>query len=173
MEAPSKSSRRAKWFLWLIVVPVVLFVAYTWFVLSWSYSRGERAGYVQKLSERGWLCKTWEGELALVTMPGTVAEKFHFTVRRDDVARRINDTIGQRVSLDYEQHIGIPTSCFGDSEYFVTDVRVVQDIAPGAVLAPAPLPAQVPSAQAEPAPPSVSEPASDPGPTKGPEDGSR
>jgi len=160
MQASPKSSRRRKWFFWLVIVPVVLFVLYTWFVLSWSYSRGERAGYVQKLSERGWLCKTWEGELALVTMPGTVAEKFHFTVRSDAVAQKINESIGQRVSLDYEQHIGIPSSCFGDTEYFVTGMKVVQDIAPGAVVAPAPLPPPTPAeASAEPAPAAATPPA--------------
>lgn len=158
MEASSRSSRRTKLFFWLVIVPVVLLALYTWFVLSWSYSRGERAGYVQKLSERGWLCKTWEGELALVTMPGTVAEKFHFTVRSDAVAQKINDSIGQRVSLDYEQHIGIPTSCFGDTEYFVTGVKAVQDIAPGAVVAPSPLPQQAPADAAPPSPPPVASP---------------
>lgn len=164
MEASQKSSRRTKWFFWLVIVPIVLLALYTWFVLSWSYSRGERAGYVQKLSERGWLCKTWEGELALVTMPGTVAEKFHFTVRSDAVAQKINDSIGQRVSLDYEQHIGIPSSCFGDTQYFVSGVKVVQDIAPGAVVAPAPLPQQAPVDAAPPpaspaaAPPTESAP---------------
>lgn len=170
MEASPKSSRRAKWLFWLVIVPIVLLLLYTWFVLSWSYSRGERAGYVQKLSERGWLCKTWEGELALVTMPGTVAEKFHFTVRSDAVAQRINESIGQRVSLDYEQHIGIPSSCFGDTEYFVTGVKVVQDIAPGAVVAPAPLPHQAPADAAAPAvnPPAEPAPATPPAGTAAP-----
>lgn len=105
---------------------VVLFVAYTWLVLNWSYSTGERVGYVQKLSRKGWLCKTWEGEMALVSVPGTVAEKFYFTVRDDAVAARINATAGSRVALEYEQHIGIPSSCFGETQYFVTGVRVLE-----------------------------------------------
>ena len=78
---------------WLVAVLVgfgLLFAAYTWIVLNWSYSEGERAGYVQKLSKKGWLCKTWEGELALVTMPGTVGEKFFFSVPDDAVAHKIN-----------------------------------------------------------------------------------
>ena len=54
----------------LIAVAVVFLVlaAWTLFTLNWSYSEGERAGYVQKLSERGWICKTWEGEMAMVTI---------------------------------------------------------------------------------------------------------
>jgi hypothetical protein len=127
MQPQTTPRRRGKWILYLVVLPLLLLAAYTWLTLSWSYSEGERAGYVQRLSKRGWLCKTWEGELALVTMPGTVAEKFHFTVWREDVAARVNASIGQRVTLDYKQHVGVPTSCFGDSQYFVNDVRLVQE----------------------------------------------
>jgi len=116
-----------RWLAAIVILPALVLAAYTWFVLSWSFSAGERAGYVQKLSRKGWLCKTWEGEMALVSMPGTVAEKFPFTVPDDDVARRINDSIGARVALTYEQHIGVPTTCFGETQYFVTGVKVVQE----------------------------------------------
>jgi hypothetical protein len=108
------------------VTAVVLFMIYLWLVLSWSYSSGERAGYVQKLSKKGWICKTWEGELALISMPGTVAEKFFFTVQDDKIAAAINNSMGQRVSLTYNQHIGIPTTCFGETQYFISAVKVVE-----------------------------------------------
>ena len=109
----------------ILALIVALFGGYTWVVLNWSYSTGERAGYVQKFSHKGWLCKTWEGELAMVTMPGTLTEKFEFTVRDAAVAQKLNDSMGQRVSLHYEQHLGVPTSCFGETQYFVSDIRVV------------------------------------------------
>jgi hypothetical protein len=110
----------------IFVLFVVLgFVAYTWVTLNFSYSYGERAGFMQKLSKKGWLCKSWEGELSLVALPGAAPEKFEFSVRDDAVAQRINAAVGQRVALTYEQHKGIPTSCFGDTEYFVTDVKVI------------------------------------------------
>ncbi len=99
---------------------------YTWGTLTWSYSEGERAGYVQKLSRRGWLCKTWEGELAMVTMPGAIPEKFIFSVRSDEVAAQINKSLGKRVALVYQQHIGVPTGCFGDTSYYVTGVASVE-----------------------------------------------
>jgi hypothetical protein len=111
---------------WVAVV-ILGIAAYTWLVLTWNFSSGERAGYVQKLSKKGWVCKTWEGEMALVSMPGTVAEKFPFTVPSDEVARQINDSIGAKVAVSYEQHVGIPTSCFGETGYFVTAVKVVSD----------------------------------------------
>jgi hypothetical protein len=114
-------------FLKFILVVFAAFVAvltlWTLFTLNWSYAKGERAGYVQKLSKKGWICKTWEGEMAMVTMPGTVAEKFYFTVPDDKVAAKINATVGTRVVLHYEQHKWIPISCFAETEYFVTDTR--------------------------------------------------
>jgi len=119
-------SKRAKWIIaGVVVVPILVFAIYTWSALTFTYSHGERAGYVQKFSKKGWICKTWEGELAMVSMPGTMSEKFLFTVRDDKVADYINNSLGKRVALSYQQHVGIPTSCFGDTQYFVTAVKVV------------------------------------------------
>jgi hypothetical protein len=122
-----------RWLLGLLAVvflSLALLAAYVQVALRWSYSDGERAGYVQKFSRKGWICKTWEGEMALVSMPGTVAEKFYFSVPDDAIAQQINDSVGQRVSLTYQQHIGIPTTCFADTQYFVDGVQVI----PGAGL---------------------------------------
>ena len=99
---------------------------YLWLALNWSYSKGERAGYVQKFSQRGWLFKTWEGELAMVPLPGALPEKFPFSARSDSVAQSINSSLGKRVVLKYEQHKGLPQGVFGDTEYFVTEVKVVE-----------------------------------------------
>jgi hypothetical protein len=105
---------------------VLLAIAiYVWAVLSWSYSEGERAGFLQKVSYKGWICKTWEGELSLVAIPGAAPEKFLFTVRDDAVAQQLNAVAGKRVTLKYEQHRGLPTSCFGDTDYFVVGVAVI------------------------------------------------
>ena len=114
-------------------------VLWFWVALSWSYSKGERAGWVQKLSNKGWVCKTWEGELALVSMPGAAAEKFYFTVRDDAVAQDITRAMGRRVSLHYEEKVGLPTTCFGETRHYITRVEVAAEIplAPG-VMVPAP-----------------------------------
>jgi hypothetical protein len=111
----------------IVAASLLLIVVWTWLALKWSYSEGERAGYIQKLSSKGWLCKTREGEIAMVTMPGAIPEKFPFTVREAAVAGKINDLAGKRVVLSYQQHKFIPTSCFGETEYFVTSVREVSD----------------------------------------------
>jgi hypothetical protein len=109
----------------LLIGPALIVALYTWLALNFAYSNGERAGYVQKFSRKGWVCKTWEGELAMVSLPGTMAEVFRFTVRNDAVASQINQAIGQRVALSYEEHRGLPSSCFGDTQYFVVAVKPV------------------------------------------------
>ena len=109
-----------------IIALVLAGAGYTWLSLNYSYSEGERAGYVQKLSKKGWICKTWEGELAMVAMPGSLAEKFPFSIRDAAVAAKVEKTMGKRVSLLYEQHVGIPSSCFGETDHFIVDVRSVE-----------------------------------------------
>ena len=124
-----------------------MLAAYVVFVLNWSYSSGERAGWVQKFSHKGWICKTWEGELALVSLPGTTVEKFYFTVHDDAVANKISRAMGRRVSLHYDEKVGLPTSCFGDTRYFVKAISDTPDIpiGPGVVL-PNVAPASAPAA---------------------------
>ncbi|MBT9525717.1 MAG: hypothetical protein IV105_10705 [Rhizobacter sp.] len=127
---------------WLLVplILVLLLAAYIFVVSSWNYSTGERAGWVQKLSRKGWLCKTWEGELSLVSMPGAAPEMFLFTVRDDVVAEKINQVMGKRVALHYEEKVGLPTSCFGETRHYVTGVRVQDEISlmPGVMVPTAP-----------------------------------
>ncbi len=125
---PPPRRRRGKTTLVLVLLPilaVLLFALYVWSTLHLNYSDGERAGYVQKFSRKGWVCKTWEGELAMVNLPGTMPQIFNFSVRDATVADRLTKTLGQRVRLHYEQHKGVPTSCFGETEYFVTQVDPV------------------------------------------------
>ncbi len=120
------TSRIVRWLAGAVAVALLAIGLYTWATLSWSYSDGERAGYVQKFSRKGWLCKTWEGELAMVSIPGSMPEKFYFSVRDATVAEQINRTIGQRVALSYQQHKGVPTRCFAETEYFVTTVKPLE-----------------------------------------------
>jgi hypothetical protein len=129
--APVKPSwKRRHWrlltFLAVLIVPAVVFSLWAWTTLGYVYSTGERAGYAQKLSQRGWLCKTWEGELAMVNLPGAMPEIFRFSVRNDSLARLMERNLGKRVSLSYEQHKGVPTTCFGETEYYITNIRLLE-----------------------------------------------
>lgn len=114
--------------IWICIIVVLIIGAvagYTWIALSWTLSDGERAGYIQKFSHKGLICKTWEGELHMTSAPGAIPEKFLFSVRDDEIAVKINSLIGRKVTLHYEQHIGVPTTCFGETGYFVTDVKAM------------------------------------------------
>jgi hypothetical protein len=126
MDLQSTGAKAKKWAIRLVVGGLLLFVVgfglYTYAALSYSYSKGERVGFVQKLSQRGWLCKTNEGDLAMVNIAGQQAEIFHFTVRDDAVAKKIETFAGHKVAVQYEEHRGVPSSCFGDTTYFVVDV---------------------------------------------------
>ncbi len=114
----------------LVALGVLGLVVWTWGTLHYVYSMGERAGYLQKISKKGWLCKTWEGELAMVNLPGAMPEIFHFSVRDEKIAQELMQRAGQRLSLTYEHHPGIPTNCFGETRYFVTKVSAISDAAP-------------------------------------------
>lgn len=117
-------SKILKWSIVLLILAAAGFAGYVWVALHWSYSRGERAGYVQKFSQKGWICETWEGELTMMAVPGSIPEKFFFSVRDDRVANSITASMGKKVTLSYEQHKGVPTTCFGETEYFITAVKV-------------------------------------------------
>jgi len=130
----------------LLLVPLVLLVLYTLFMLWWSYSEGERAGVLQKFSKRGWVCKTYEGELAMYVVGGVAPQIWNFSVRDDAVIAQLHKAVGQQVRLHYSEHRGLPTSCFGETDYFVESVEIVSAPAPvapssGLSVQPAPPPA--------------------------------
>ena len=110
----------------IMLMAVLGLGGWTWFTLTYNYSDGERAGYIQKFSHKGWVCKTWEGEMSMINYPGAAPEIFRFSVRDDKTAKAIEAVVGKRVALHYEQHINVPTSCFGETEYFITGLRVIE-----------------------------------------------
>jgi hypothetical protein len=110
--------------LGIVVIPVLLFSIYAGAALNWAYSEGERAGVLQKFSHKGWVCKTWEGEIAMTTVPGVAPVMWSFTVRDDQVAKQMSSAVGQRVVLHYQEHRGVPTKCFGETAYFVDSVTI-------------------------------------------------
>lgn len=125
-EAPKHKRKRWPWVLaTLVLVPLLLGALYTAFTLSWSYADGDRAGVLQKVSKKGWLCKTTEGELALYVVGGVAPQIWYFTVREDAVARQLDSLVGHKVQVHYTEHRGIPTSCFGETSYFVDQVKVL------------------------------------------------
>ena len=126
--APAPAPKRRRWpvvVATLFVVPLLLFAIYTFFVVSWSYSDGERSGTLQKFSRKGWLCKTYEGELAQYVVGGVAPQIWYFTVRDEALVRRMSDAVGQNVQVRYSEHRGVPTDCFGDTPYWVDQVKII------------------------------------------------
>ncbi len=119
-----------RWFMGFVLAVAVGVALYTWSTLNYVYAQGERAGYVQKFSKKGWIFKTWEGELAMANLPGAMPEIFKFSVRNAGAVQQIQNALGQRVVLHYNQHRGIPTNAFGETSYFATSVQPVQDTSP-------------------------------------------
>lgn len=132
-EEPVPSPPRARkrwWHHWklilagVVVTPLLAFACYTWSALQWAYSDGDRAGTLQKFSRKGWICKTWEGELMQPTAPGVAPTIWNFSVRDEFIAQHMNAALGRRVVLHYQEHPGVPTTCFGETRYFVDRVRI-------------------------------------------------
>ena len=154
---PSAPPRRRsfKSYLWGSLIGALLLIAlYTMFMLWWSYSEGERAGVLQKFSKRGWVCKTWEGELAMYVVGGVAPQIWNFSVRDDAVAEQLHAAVGQQVRLHYSEHPGLPTNCFGETDYFVQSVEIVG--------APPWMGAAPPVAPATPVPPAAQAPSTNP-----------
>jgi|SRR5215475_4921251 len=126
---PEKPRRWPRLKVWLVLTVVILggmLTFYTWATLTFVFAKGERVGYIQNFSERGWLCKTWEGELAMASMPGAIPEKFHFSTRSAPIAAQVNTTLGKRVRITFEQHKFVPSTCFGETEYFVSESQPIE-----------------------------------------------
>jgi hypothetical protein len=125
MERSSLLAALLSTFKWMVVLLVLAAAASVFFVFNWSYSDGDRAGYLQKFSRKGWLCKTYEGELAMTTVPGLAPVIWDFSVPMwdDDIAAQINGQLGKKVVLHYRELRYLPTTCFGETSYFVDSVK--------------------------------------------------
>lgn len=135
--APPTAKKKSPWrgkillfFFLLMFVPGILVGLYLAVVLNFSYSDGDRTGYLQKFSRKGWVCRTYEGELAMTTVPGVAPIVWNFSVWDEAVAREINSLLGKRVVIHYREYRGIPTNCFGETDYYVDGIKSVEEPQP-------------------------------------------
>jgi hypothetical protein len=124
--AVRRGGRFGRILLILVVLAVVLVALWTWFALSWSYSEGERAGVLQKFSKKGWICKTYEGELAMYVVGGVAPQIWYFSTRDEQLAKQFAGAVGEQIRLHYSEHRGLPTSCFAETPYFAESFTKVQ-----------------------------------------------
>jgi len=118
--------RFGRFFIWLIVIVVAILAAWTAFSLHWAYSEGDRAGVLQKFSKKGWLCKTYEGELALYVVGGVAPQIWYFSTRDEDLAKQLASAVGKNIQLHYTEHRGVPTQCFAETPYFARSFRIAE-----------------------------------------------
>lgn len=109
----------------LIAVLIAGGALWTWFALSWAYSAGDRAGVLLKFSKKGWVCKTYEGQLALYVVGGVAPQLWDFSTRDEALAAKLSQAVGQEIQLHYEEHRGVPTNCFAETPYFADGFTVV------------------------------------------------
>lgn len=128
-ESALETRRPRRWLLRLVLfLPLLALLiggAWTWFTLGWSYSEGERAGVLQKFSRKGWICKTYEGELALYIVGGVAPEIWYFSTRDPDLARELSQSVGRSIRLHYSEHRGVPGNCFAETPYFAESFTLV------------------------------------------------
>jgi len=98
--------------------------AYLLVAFNFSYSDGSRAGYIQKFSKKGWVCKTNEGELAMTTVPGVAPVLWDFSVWDEKIAAQLTQMMGKRLVLHYKEFRYLPTTCFGETAYFVDRAEI-------------------------------------------------
>jgi len=121
-----RRGRFGRFIVILLVLVLVIGALWTWFSLSWAYSEGERAGILQKFSKKGWICKTYEGELALYVVGGVAPQLWYFSARDDKVAEQLAGAVGSQVRIHYTEHRGVPTSCFAETPNYAESFTRVQ-----------------------------------------------
>jgi hypothetical protein len=130
VESAFDAHRPRRWLTRVLIgLPLLALViggAWTWFTLSWSYSEGERAGILQKISRKGWICKTYEGELALYIVGGVAPEIWYFSTRDPELAKELSKNVGRQIRLHYSEHRGVPGNCFAETPYFADSFTLVQ-----------------------------------------------
>lgn len=116
-----------KFLRWLLFICILIFCVFFWWKYYFTYSDGNRTGLLQKLSRKGTIFKTYEGEMVLSSIASTnnvalASEKFYFSVEADSIAKKLQDYEGKNVKVHYLQKNGtLPWR--GDTEYIVDAVE--------------------------------------------------
>jgi hypothetical protein len=121
-----RGRRFGRTLLLVLVLAVLLAGLWTWFSLSFAYSDGERAGVLQKFSSKGWVCKTYEGELAQYVVGGVAPQIWYFSTRDEKLAKQLSAAVGEQIRLHYTEHRGVPTACFAETPYFAEGFTLVK-----------------------------------------------
>jgi hypothetical protein len=108
-----------------LIIFVILVIATQGY---FTYSEGERSGYVRRLSRTGYVFKTYEGELVQQVDGVYSAQAFPFSVQNKKVVKQIEEAIrtNERINVRYKQKKYIIGFLHGDTQYFITEVTKSQ-----------------------------------------------
>lgn len=113
---------------WAVFVLVIFLGVFIYWKYGFTYSKGYRAGLLQKFSEKGVVFKTYEGEMILSSVQSNAnvaiaSEKFLFSVADEAVAKQMEQIQGKNVVVHYHEKNGV-LPWVGESKYIVDSVRV-------------------------------------------------
>jgi hypothetical protein len=119
-----------KYFARFVLIATVVIALVVLVLTNYNYSEGTRAGFVIKVSKKGMIFKTWEGQLNLQSFGAahrydSFVEVFDFSIPKGDTAlyRQLREVslTGERINMDYtEKLIKLPWN--GDTKYFITKI---------------------------------------------------
>ncbi len=123
----------------VVLVIVIVGLGILAFLYFGKYSEGTRAGIVMKVSKKGAIFKTWEGQMNLETFgaisksSNLVNETFTFSIEKGntELIESLNDAAlsGQRINLHYYERY-MKVSWRGDTKYFATGVERLNSAQP-------------------------------------------
>jgi len=110
-------------FVGLLLLSIVLYFSAVYYL---TYSEGYRSGQLVKVSYKGLIFKTWEGQLSQGVSEGQV---FRFSIEDNEerVIKLLQDYQGSNVRLKFKERYST-FSWWGDTKYFVVDVQKVDQI---------------------------------------------
>jgi hypothetical protein len=125
---PKKANGFKKFVRWFTLILIIVLGLFGYWKYYYTYSEGYRSGLLQKMSHKGNVFKTYEGELVQRSIVSTsnvgiASEKFYFSVAIDSIAKAMQHLEGKSVKLHYQQKNGtLPWR--GDTEYIVDAVEI-------------------------------------------------
>lgn len=103
----------------LIVVIMLAFAGWYAFIYYASYSEGTRSGELIKFSNKGFIIKTWEGEISQ-GISGAQIFKFSVEDNKKEIISKLEKYQGRYVKLKYKERFA-KISWLGDTKYFIID----------------------------------------------------
>lgn len=104
-----------------VTIILAIIIIYFLFIYYVTYSQGYRSGELVKISHKGVVFKTWEGEISQGVSESQIF-KFSVESSEKEVIEQLKDLQGQHVKLTYKERFAT-FPWLGDTKYYVTEVE--------------------------------------------------